>query len=712
MAWLHPPVLGCRYSFLHLPCARCGHSMCVYRQQLVLFAGFDGKKWLNDLHLLNTAVLVWEQPKVCGLSPAPRQYHAAATLADCMYVYGGFSGATWLRDFHVLDFLAMRWTALQLAVPLPGKEGHLFEAVGNELYCFGGWDGTAVRDLHCFDTLTRDWRLVETEGTAPARCGHSMTAVGSVLYVYGGFDGQRWTDTLFTVDTRKPVWEQRSTKGRASPRGYHSAVRVNQFILMFGGYDGQFILGDLAALDTVSLSWSVPDPCFGRFPQARNAHSLSLVGSEIYLFGGYNGSRDVDSLDVLETAAFSTLREDLRALSKDLQWKDVLLRGENCEVEVHAVVLRARAPELYSRLSPSGEVRVESCSRTLLQALVEFLYCDLSKDTAAQYREQLLELASLHDLAGLRSQCTVPPGESQLTTDLAQALACAQLSDLALRAEGETFHVHKCILTARCPYFKALFASGMQEAQRSEVQLQDVTARALRVLLEWIYFDKFEGLVSGLEPAFGVELLSAASRLLLPGVLRLTESALLQQLSAETAVPLFEVAFMLSAERLKCYCLNFILREFDRVSMKSEFAQLSPQALAEITEVLPTRMRRQTSQASRFHCDLSMVRWEQPQTQASLLVHSIRPCAPLQVAPHNPSSSPIDPEPLRSVADVSLSRKLIFGVRPSQCQQLKHKLQRHKSQPRPDPPSFLVKGQNSQARLRTAQLSPARSRKL
>jgi len=690
--------------------------MCVYKQQLVLFGGFDGKKWLNDLHQLNTAVLVWEQPKICGLSPTPRQYHAAAVLEDCMYIYGGFSGASWLLDLHVLDFVAMRWTPLHLATPLPAKEGHAFEVVDETLYCFGGWDGSAVADLHSYNTHTREWRLVETEGSKPARCGHSMTAVEGVLFVYGGFDGQNWTDTLFTLDTRKPVWVQSTAKGHATPRGYHSAIRVNQFILMFGGYDGQFILGDLVALDTVSFTWSVPDSCFGRFPLARNAHSMSLVGSELYLFGGYNGTRDVDNLDVLETAAFSTLREDLRSMQREAQWKDVLLKGENCEVEVHALVLRARAPGLYDRLSPSGEVSLQNCNRAVLEALMEFLYCDLSKETVTQHREQLLDLASHYDLASLRAQCCVPPGESQLTADLAQALNFADLSDLELCVEDEKFSVHKCLLAARCPYFRALFASGMQEAQRSEVQLHDVSARAMRSLLEWLYYDKFEGLVAGLEPALGVELLSAASRLLLPSVLRLTETALLQQLSANTAVPLFEVAFVLNAERLKCYCLNLILREFDRVSMKCEFTQLSPQALAELTSVLPTRMRRQTSQTSRFHCDLSMVRWEQPQVQTSFLVHSLRPCAPLQVQPHNPSSSPIDPEPTHCPAELNpLSRKLIFGVRPSQCQQLKHrehKLQRHKSQPRPDHPNFLVKGQSSQARIRTAQLSPARIRRL
>ena len=100
--------------------------------------------------------------------------------------------------------------------------------------------------------------------------------------------------------------------GSPVARGYHSAVLVNRYILIYAGYNGEYILGDLVALDTTTFTWSVPDSCSGHFPAARNAHSMTLVGSELFLFGGYNGTRDTNDLHVLETAAFSSLHDDFR----------------------------------------------------------------------------------------------------------------------------------------------------------------------------------------------------------------------------------------------------------------------------------------------------------------------------------------------------------------------------------------------------------------
>jgi hypothetical protein len=125
---------------------------------------------------------------------------------------------------------------------------------------------------------------------------------------------------------------------------------VNRFILIYAGYNGEYILGDLVALDTDSLTWSVPDPCSGHFPTARNAHSMSLLGSELFLFGGYNGTRDTNDLHVLETAAFSSLHDDLKIAYSIDQWKDIRLIGKNGSYELHSTIIKARCNNLYEEI--------------------------------------------------------------------------------------------------------------------------------------------------------------------------------------------------------------------------------------------------------------------------------------------------------------------------------------------------------------------------
>ena len=187
MAWQHPPAIGCRFSFLHLPCGRCGHSVCLADAQLVLFGGYDGRKWLNDLHLFNTHSLVWTQPVSQGQPPGPRQYHTAATVQNSMYVFGGFNGLVWLRDLALLDLERMTWLSVLATGAAPSaREGHAMVAVHSNLWVFGGWNGSPLGELFRFDTLTKHWTqlLIAT----PQLCGHSMTLVKDQLFVFGGFD--------------------------------------------------------------------------------------------------------------------------------------------------------------------------------------------------------------------------------------------------------------------------------------------------------------------------------------------------------------------------------------------------------------------------------------------------------------------------------------------------------------------------------------------
>lgn len=51
-----------------------------------------------------------------------------------------------------------------------------------------------------------------------------------------------------------------------------------------------------------------------------------------------------------------------------------------------------------------------------------------------------------------------------------------------------TFHVHRAILAARCPYFRTLFNAGMADSAASELPLPDADPDAFAVLLQWILF--------------------------------------------------------------------------------------------------------------------------------------------------------------------------------------------------------------------------------
>ncbi|XP_055953749.1 uncharacterized protein LOC129989320 [Argiope bruennichi] len=67
-------------------------------------------------------------------------------------------------------------------------------------------------------------------------------------------------------------------------------------------------------------------------------------------------------------------------------------------------------------------------------------------------------------------------------------------SDITLKAGNESFQVHKNILSARSPMFKAMFSSDMMEKERSIIDLPDLDGITLHRMLLYIYTDFLEDL--------------------------------------------------------------------------------------------------------------------------------------------------------------------------------------------------------------------------
>ena len=58
-----------------------------------------------------------------------------------------------------------------------------------------------------------------------------------------------------------------------------------------------------------------------------------------------------------------------------------------------------------------------------------------------------------------------------------------------LTSDKQEFYVHKLVLAACSPYFRAMF-KGFQESGQNRIVLQDVDPKALSLLLDYIYTSK------------------------------------------------------------------------------------------------------------------------------------------------------------------------------------------------------------------------------
>ncbi|KAF2431833.1 hypothetical protein EJ08DRAFT_165970 [Tothia fuscella] len=53
--------------------------------------------------------------------------------------------------------------------------------------------------------------------------------------------------------------------------------------------------------------------------------------------------------------------------------------------------------------------------------------------------------------------------------------------------DREAFHVHKDLLTACSPYFKAAFEGGFKEAAEKSIHIDEVTPDIFKEFLDWLY---------------------------------------------------------------------------------------------------------------------------------------------------------------------------------------------------------------------------------
>ncbi|KAK4155324.1 hypothetical protein C8A00DRAFT_13619 [Chaetomidium leptoderma] len=161
------------------------------------------------------------------------------------------------------------------------------------------WLIEAGANMSCYPLATT------AEGPGP-RVGHSSLLVGNAFIVFGGDTKIEETDvldeTLYLLNTSTRQWSRALPTGiRPSGRYGHSLNILGSKIYVFGGQVEGYFMNDLAAFDLNQLQmpnnrWEMliassdsANPPQGKLPPARTNHSVVTYNDKLYLFGGTNG---------------------------------------------------------------------------------------------------------------------------------------------------------------------------------------------------------------------------------------------------------------------------------------------------------------------------------------------------------------------------------------------------------------------------------------
>uniref|UniRef100_A0A5B6YIZ9 Putative rab9 effector protein with kelch motifs n=1 Tax=Davidia involucrata TaxID=16924 RepID=A0A5B6YIZ9_DAVIN len=268
--WFQPVCTGSGSDGQVAPSPRAFHIAIAIDCHMFIFGGRSDRKRLGDFWVLDTDIWQWSELTSFGDLPSPRDFAATSAIGNRKIVmYGGWDGKKWLSDVYVLDTISLEWMELTVSGSLPPPRcGHTANMVEKRLLVYGGRGGGgpimgdlwALKGLIEEENETPGWTQLKLPGQAPSpRCGHTVTSGGHYLLLFGGHGTGGWLsrydiyhNDCVVLDRVSAQWKRLPTSNEPPPaRAYHSMTCIGSRYLLFGGFDGKSTYGD--------LWWLVPE---------------------------------------------------------------------------------------------------------------------------------------------------------------------------------------------------------------------------------------------------------------------------------------------------------------------------------------------------------------------------------------------------------------------------------------------------------------------
>ncbi|XP_050041918.1 actin-binding protein IPP-like [Dermacentor andersoni] len=163
---------------------------------------------------------------------------------------------------------------------------------------------------------------------------------------------------------------------------------------------------------------------------------------------------------------------------------------------------------------------------------------------------------------------------SRVLGSLSELRESGMLCDVTLHVDGENFALHRVVLAASCPYFAAMFHSGLAESDRGTVEIRGVSATITDLLLGFIYTGEILITRDNCQ-----DLLAAANMFRLADVVQACCDFLQRELHPSNCVGIFRFAEMHACTNLKLEAKRFIERRFTEVINEEEFYELPTETL-------------------------------------------------------------------------------------------------------------------------------------
>ncbi len=158
------------------------------------------------------------------------------------------------------------------------------------------------------------------------------------------------------------------------------------------------------------------------------------------------------------------------------------------------------------------------------------------------------------------------------------------LCDVTIRAEGQDFPAHRCVLSIGSPYFRTLFTSELKvrEIEENLIKLTDITSEAFTKVLQYLYTGE-----AYINSANALDIVAAADYLMIPS-LKLEACIFLKacadfMIDSSNCLALESFSSKYNCKLFKQAVVSYFHENFVAVSMSEDFQSLG---LKEVKELL------------------------------------------------------------------------------------------------------------------------------
>src|ERR1043166_3217396 len=229
-------------------------------------------------------------PTTLTNAPSARRDHTAVWTGSEMIIWSGYYGppSTYYNNGGRYNPTTDSWTATSTTNAPAGRFGATAVWTGTEMIVWGGVDGN-LQTLNTggrYDPSTETWTPTSLTNAPEARYAHTAVWTGKKMIVWGGCGDFGCFQILFSGGAYNPgtdSWTATSTTNAPTARFAHTAVLAGSEMIVWGGWNGT-TLNTGGTYNPSIDNWTSTSTT--NAPTARFGHTAVWSGSEMIVWGG------------------------------------------------------------------------------------------------------------------------------------------------------------------------------------------------------------------------------------------------------------------------------------------------------------------------------------------------------------------------------------------------------------------------------------------